>query len=111
MLSLEVTVGNGDATVELNLRLVDGITGVRVEDLVTRIHEGQDELADDRLASWLNRNIVRRIDEAVRSAHVGCQGIPQGGNTSIRTIASLAVLDRLERRLDHVERCRNVQVA
>src|ERR1035437_8473900 len=111
VLSLDVAVGNGNATVELDLRLVDGITGVRVEDLVTRVHEGQHELADDGLASWLHRNIVRRIGEVVRSAHVGCQGVPQGRNTSIRTIASLAVLDRLERCLDHVERCRNVQVA
>ncbi len=111
VLPLEVTIRNGDTTVELDLRLVDGITGVRVEDLVARVHEGEHELADNGLSTRLDRHAFRGVVEAVRGVHVDRQGVPQRRDAGVRTVAGLAVPDRLEGRFNDVARCRDVQVA
>ncbi len=56
--ALEVAVGHGDAAVKLDLRLVDRVARVRVEHLVARVHERQDELADHRLAARFDGDVL-----------------------------------------------------
>ena len=110
VLALEVAVRHGDAAVELDLGLVDGVARVRVQHLVARVHQGQHELADDGLAPRLDGDVLRAVAEAVRGAHVGGDSRPQRRDTGVRAVAGLAVLDRLERRLHDVARCRDVHV-
>ncbi len=89
--ALDVAVGQGHAAVELDLALVDGVAGVRVEDLVAGVHEGEDELADHRLAAGLDGHVLRPQVEAVRGADVGGQRLAQRRDAGVGAVAGLAV--------------------
>ena len=57
--ALDVAVGQRHAAVELDLALVDRVARVGVEHLVAGVHEGEDELADHRLAAGLDGDVLR----------------------------------------------------
>ena len=69
--ALDVAVGHRDAAEELDQRAVDGKARVGVEHLVAGVHEGQQELADHRLAARLRRYVSDAVAQAVRGADVG----------------------------------------
>ena len=95
MLAFEEAVGHRNAPVELDLRLVDRVARVRVEDLVPGVHEGEDELADDGLAAGLDGDVLERIAVGVRAVQVFRESCAQLGNAGVRAVARLAVPDAL----------------
>ena len=108
---LAVAVRHGHAAVELDLRLVDGIAGIRVEHLVAGVHEREDELADHRLAAGFDRHVVDAVGHAVRGADVGGQSLAQRRYAGVGTVAGPAVGDRLDRASTTFCRRRQIEVA
>ena len=90
MFGFEVAVGNGNPAVELDLRLVDGIAGVRVEHLIAWVHEGEHELADDRLSARLDGDVLSAVAKPVRGVDVGARP-PAAAGCRLRAVAGLAV--------------------
>jgi len=101
--ALQVAVGQALTAVELDLALVDRVAGVGIEDLVAGIHEGEDELADHRLAAGLNGDVLGAVLHAVRGADVGGERLAQRQDTGVG--------DRLHGGVDDVLRCGQVEVA
>src|SRR5262249_45172658 len=62
--------GHGDAADEVDDRLVDRESRVRVDDLVAGIHEGHDREEHDRLTARRDHDLFRRDGHAARRAHV-----------------------------------------
>jgi len=57
VVGIDVAVGVRDTAVELDLRFVDGIAGVGVQDGITALHHRGDILADGGFAARLDRNV------------------------------------------------------
>ena len=104
-------VRHGDAAEELDLALVDGESGVGVQDLVARVHQREQELLDHRLATRLYGDVLRRVGDAARGRDILCERLSQLGDARVGAVAGLAVPDRPERGLGDVPGRRQVHVA
>ncbi len=108
---LDEAVGHGDAALVVDLRFVDGIAGIGVEHLVAGVHDRGQELADDRFAAGLNRDLFGAVRDLTLAAHVVGQHGTQFGNAGAGAVAGVAVGDGLVRGFDDVGRRRQVDVA
>ena len=87
VLRLFIPVRHSHSAVKFDLRFIDGISRIRVKDLVSRIHSRQDELADGGLSAGLDGNVFSRQGNLVAPAHILGQGLPQFGNAGGGAVA------------------------
>ena len=104
-------VRHGDAAEELDLALVDGEAGVRVEDLVAGVHEREQELLDHRLAAGLHGDVLGPVGDVARRRDLVGQRLAQLGDAGVGAVAGLAGADRPLGVVDDVARRLQVHVA
>ena len=107
---LHVSVRLAETAEVLDLALVDRVARRRVQHAVTRVHHDLEELADDRLTTRLHGDVVGQIGKPAAHGHVVGQRLTQRSDPGRGAIPGLAVGDRPVHRLDHVGRCRQVDV-
>ena len=96
---------------ELDLRFVDRVAGVGVEDLVAGVHQGEDELADHGFAAGLDGDVLSGVTQAVAGVDVGGQRFTQRHDAVVGAVAGLAVEGGLVGGLDDVARGGDVHIA
>ena len=95
---------NRGRTGEVDHRLVDREAGVRVDHLVARADQRQDDEEHDRLAAGRDDDPLRTDVDAARAADVVGNRLAQLGNSGGRGVVRLSGPQRLDARLDDVRR-------
>ncbi len=106
----EVSVGNGLAPVKLDLGLVDREPGVRVKDLVSRVHEGHQKFADGRFTSRLDRHILHAADDSAGGLDMFRQYFSQLRYAGIGAISGFTVIHGPYGGLHNIGGCLKIQI-
>ena len=90
---------------KLDLRLIDRITGVGIEHLISGVHQGQKELADGGFAARLDGDVFHAVVNTPGCTHVSGQCLPQLRHAGVGTITRFAVAHGSDGGLHNIGRC------
>ena len=95
---------HGDSADEVDHRLVDRKSGVRIEHLVALVHEGQHCEEHDGLGPGRYDDVVDAHLDAARPRNFGGDGLSQLRQSGRRPVVRVAVAERLRARLHDIGR-------
>ena len=107
----DVGVGTPASAQVVDLRLVDRVAGVGVHDLLARVHDAHQQLADDGLGSRLHGHMLGAVAHASRRPDLLRQRLAQLRSAGSGRVAGLAVPHGALGGLDDVQGRTQVDVA
>src|SRR5208282_2193276 len=88
----------------LDHRLVDGEAGIRVDDFVSLIDEGEDGMENDRLAAGNDHNFLARNRDIASAANVVGNGLAQFGQAGGGAVVRPSMAESVDAGLDDIGR-------
>ena len=95
---------------ELHQRAIDGISRIRDDHLVARLHQRQEREQQQVLASRRQHDVLHARGHSRRACHVAGGRLPNLGDAARRGVVRRAILDRAHRRIGDVLRCGEVRL-
>ncbi len=109
--AFDKSIRQSDTAVKLDLRLVNGVSRIRIQDFVTRVHQSQHEFSNRRFATGLYNHVFHGVVDVARAAHVVGNRLAQRRDPVIGTIPCLAVPSGFQGGFDDVFRSGDIDVA